>query len=87
MGQTTAAGYAECVVQGLAPLRVAIETHLQHNHFPPVGAIWVQPCLDAIAAANEDDFDRLVMGAHGRTLPAFKVLEGLHLAPFIGLEG
>ena len=34
--------------------------HLQGNHYPPIPKAMVQPCIDAIDAYWEEDYDRLI---------------------------
>jgi len=86
MGTMRAIGMAESVREGHATLETALRYHLTVNHFPAVSEVWVGPCIEAIEAANEDDFDRLITGPWGSNLTAFELIEGLHLEAFIGLE-
>jgi hypothetical protein len=63
----------------------AIRIHLQSNHYPPVPASMVQPCLDAIDAYYEEDYNReieLPEGVSWRsqdTAPASAIVEAHHL--------
>ena len=41
-------------------LEMAISVHLQSNHYPPVPLEMVQPCIDAIDAYYEEDYQRLI---------------------------
>jgi hypothetical protein len=45
-------------------LETAIGIHLQGNHYPPVPLSMVEPCIDAIDAYYDEDYNRLI------TLPA-----------------
>jgi hypothetical protein len=37
-----------------------LEIHLQANHYPPVPKEMVQPCIDAIDAYHDEDYNRLI---------------------------
>ena len=39
-------------------LEAGLAYHLQANHYPPVPVAMVQPCIDAIDAFYDEDFDR-----------------------------
>ena len=41
-------------------LEVAIGYHLTGNHYPPVPLSMVQPCIDAIDAYHDEDYNRLI---------------------------
>ena len=41
-------------------LETAIGYHLQGNHYPPVPLSMVQPCIDAIDACYDEDYQRLI---------------------------
>jgi len=53
MGYTT----AQTIADELS-LEAGLAYHLQGNHYPPVPVAMVQPCIDAIDAYYEEDFDR-----------------------------
>lgn len=73
-------------------LRVAMSWHLQHNHFPPVPTSMIDVCIDAIDAANEGDWDRLIdlpeqTSYRGRDeAPVWAIVEAHHLSPWIDSE-
>lgn len=73
-------------------LEQALGWHLQSNHFPPIPLTMVQPCLEAIDAYNEQDYDRLIslpdgIGYKGLTVaPASAIVEQHHLDTFIADE-
>lgn len=56
-------------------LEGALEMHLKVNHYPPVPKEMVQPCIDAIDAFHEEDYQRLI------TLPEGTSWRGLPTAP------
>jgi hypothetical protein len=56
-------------------LEMGIATHLRANHYPPVPLAMVQPCIDAIDAYWEEDFDREI------NLPADITYKGMTTAP------
>ena len=70
-------------------LDTQIRIHLQGNHYPPVPASMVQPCIDAIDAYYEEDYDReiqLPVGVSWRgqnTAPASAMIEGHHLQAWL----
>jgi hypothetical protein len=56
MGSVTALGIMDSVLD----LETQLLYHLQGNHFPPVPSVMVQPCIDAIDAYYDEDYDRLI---------------------------
>ena len=56
MGSVTAIGLADSVLD----LETQILYHLKGNHYPPVPAEMVQPCIDAIDAYYDEDYDRMI---------------------------
>ena len=56
MGSVTAIGLADTTLD----LETQLLYHLKGNHYPPVPAEMVQPCIDAIDAAYDEDFDRMI---------------------------
>lgn len=82
--------------------RTAMQWHLQSNHYPPVPSSMVDPCLDAIEACNELDYDRLIqlpidgVDRNGEpfqitwrgkdSAPAWAIVEGHHLQAWIELD-
>jgi hypothetical protein len=70
MGLNTAIDLAENL-----DLEMAIGYHLQGNHYPPVPLSMVQPCIDAIDAYYDEDYDRMIQ------LPAPVLWKGRDQAP------
>jgi hypothetical protein len=56
MGSVTAIGLAETTLD----LETQLLYHLKGNHYPPVPAEMVQPCIDAIDAYYDEDYDRMI---------------------------
>ena len=56
MGAITALGIQDTVLD----LETQILYHLKGNHQPPVPAEMVQPCIDAIDAYYEEDYQRMI---------------------------
>ena len=54
MGSVTALGLQDTVLD----LETQILYHLKGNHYPPVPAEMVAPCIEAIDAYYEEDYDR-----------------------------
>lgn len=73
-------------------MRVALEWHLQHNHFPPVPRSMLRPCQQAIALANAEDWDARVTLPDGitwkgeTTAPVHAIISAHHLEPFLDVE-
>jgi hypothetical protein len=56
MGSITALGIQDTVLD----LETQILYHLKGNHYPPVPAEMVTPCIEAIDAYHEEDYDRMI---------------------------
>ena len=85
MGSITAIGLADSVLD----LETQLLYHLKGNHYPPVPAEMVQPCIDAIDAYYDEDFDReinmpkvndfQITYKGSITAPAWAIVEQHHL--------
>ena len=84
MGLNTAMDLAESF-----DLDQAILIHLQSNHYPPVPSSMVQPCIEAIDAYYDEDYDRLIdmpegVSYRGRDkAPASAIIEQHHLEAWL----
>ncbi len=84
MGYNTALDLAESF-----DLDQAILIHLQNNHYPPVPASMVEPCIDAIDAYYEGDYDKLIKLPEGvswrgqTSSPASAIIEAHHLQAWL----
>jgi len=73
-------------------LEMAISIHLQSNHYPPVPLSMVQPCIDAIDACWDEDYNQLIELPEGiswrgdRCAPAHAIVEGHHLHNWLPQE-
>jgi hypothetical protein len=56
MGSVTAIGLADTTLD----LETQLLYHLQGNHYPPVPKEMVQPCIEAIDAYYDEDFNRMI---------------------------
>ena len=56
MGYTTALEISTSKM----PIETQINLHLQYNCYPPAPSSMVQPCVDAIDAYWEEDFNRVI---------------------------
>jgi hypothetical protein len=56
MGSVTALGIQDTVLD----LETQLLYHLKGNHYPPVPAEMVQPCIDAIDAYHDEDYQRMI---------------------------
>jgi len=89
MGSVTALGIKDSVLD----LETQILYHLRANHYPPVPAEMVAPCIEAIDAAYDKDFNRMIAMPKvgdfqilykGNTeAPAWAIVEQHHLDTFI----
>ena len=89
MGMVTALGIKDEVLD----LETQLLYHLRGNHYPPVPAEMVQPCIEAIDAYYDEDYDRMIAMAmvgdfqityRGSTeAPARAIVEQHHLEWFI----
>jgi hypothetical protein len=81
--------------------RTAMAWHLQGNHYPPIPAVMIDPCLEAIDAAIDGDWDREIQlpfdgERDGKpfqitwrgqdTAPAWAIVEGHHLQNWVELD-
>jgi hypothetical protein len=86
MGYNTALDFAENLD---ITLEDAIGMHLQGNHYPPVPLSMVQPCIDAIDAYYEDDFDKFIAMPEGvfykgmSHAPAWAIIQQHHLEAWL----
>ena len=84
MGYNTATDLAESF-----DLDQAILIHLRSNHYPPVPSSMVQPCIDAIDAYYDEDYDKLISLPSpilwkGRDqAPASAIIEAHHLEAWL----
>jgi hypothetical protein len=87
MGYTTASALAEEL-----DLEVALGYHLQGNHYPPVPLSMVQPCMDAIDAFWDEDYNQLIELPEGVSwrgdthAPAHAIVEAHHLDAWLPQE-
>lgn len=92
MGNLNAAAMAEAVGEGQVALRAALHWHLSSNHYPPVPASMIDPCIAAIEAAADDDWDREIELPEGisfrgaSTAPAAEIVAQHHLDFFVEVE-
>lgn len=92
MGSVTAIGLADTVLD----LETQLLYHLQGNHYPPVPKEMVTPCIEAIDAAYDEDYDRMIdMPMVGdfqitykgsKQAPAYAIIQQHHLEWFINPE-
>ena len=85
MGYNTAVDLADSELD----LESAIGMHLRVNHYPPVPLAMVQPCIDAIDAYWEGDYNRKIDLPKDITwkgmvkAPACAIVEAHHLDPWL----
>jgi hypothetical protein len=70
-------------------LETQIGIHLQGNHYPPVPKSMIQPCIDAIDAYYDEDYNRLIVlptpitWRNKNTAPASAIVEAHHLEAWL----
>ena len=85
MGSNFAAELADEDLFPELDLESAIGMHLQANHYPPVPLSMVQPCIDAIDAYWDEDYNRSILLPEPITwkelkyAPACAIVEAHHL--------
>jgi hypothetical protein len=89
MGSITAIGLADTTLD----LETQLAYHLKGNHYPPVPIEMVKPCIEAIDAFYDEDFNRMIempmvgdfqILYKGMThAPASAIVEQHHLNVFI----
>ena len=89
MGSITAIGLADTTLD----LETQLKYHLQGNHYPPVPAEMVKPCIEAIDAYYDEDFNRMIempmvgdfqiLYKGSKQAPAWAIVEQHHLQWFI----
>jgi hypothetical protein len=73
-------------------IEVAIGYHLQGNHYPPVPLSMVDPCIEAIDAFYDEDYNREIALPEGIswrgqvTAPASAIIEQHHLEAWLPEE-
>ena len=60
MGSNFATELADSELFPELDLETAIGIHLQSNHYPPVPLSMVEPCIEAIDAYYEEDYNKLI---------------------------
>lgn len=97
MGSLQAAEMAEAMT-----IEDGLAWHLRSNHYPPVPLSMVEPCIEAIYACNDGDYERLIqlpidgLDRNGEPFqitwrgsdkaPAYAIVEGHHLNAWIELD-
>ena len=87
MGYTTALALEEDL-----SLEAGLAYHLQANHYPPVPVAMVQPCIDAIDAYYEEDYQRMIDLPGGilwrgqDSCPASAIVDAHHLDAWLPQE-
>ena len=73
-------------------IEVAIGYHLQGNHYPPVPLSMVDPCIEAIDAFYDEDYNREIALPEGvlwrgqATAPASAIIDAHHLNAWLPEE-
>ncbi len=84
MGYTTAKELAE-----ILDLESAISMHLRVNHYPPVPYTMVQPCINAIDAYWDEDYECPIKLPEGVSwkgeeyAPAYAIIDAHHLQAWL----
>jgi hypothetical protein len=73
-------------------IRDQIHWQLTVNHYPPVPSSMIEPCIQAIEACNDYDFDREITLPEGvtyrgsDTAPASEMVRAHHLDSWIDVD-
>jgi len=92
MGRLQAEDMAEHGADLGLTLESMVRWHLTGNHYPPVPVVMVQPCLEAIACADEGEWHALIDLPEGvswrgeESVPVHVIVEEFHLDSFIGYD-
>ena len=92
MGNNFATELADSELFPELDLETAIGIHLQSNHYPPVPLSMVEPCIEALDAYYEEDFDRAIempegVSYRGQThAPAWAIVQQQHLEAWLPEE-
>jgi hypothetical protein len=92
MGNNFATELADSELFPELDLETAIGIHLQSNHYPPVPLSMVEPCIEALDAYYEEDFDRAIempegVSYRGQThAPAWAIVQQHHLEAWLPEE-
>lgn len=84
MGRNFATELADNELLGI-DLETSIAIHLQSNHYPPIPRSMVKPCIEAIEAHYDEDYNREIDMPVGityklsKTAPAWAIIEQHHL--------
>ena len=85
MGRNTAQDLAENVID----IRQSIAIQLRSTHYPPVPLTLVEPCIEALYACSDEDYDKQITLPEGvkwrgsTTAPARAIVESHHLEPWL----
>lgn len=60
MGSLHTQEFAEAVARNELQLRTAVMYQLRYNHYPPIPSSMIDPCIIAINAGNDGDFDKII---------------------------
>lgn len=80
--------FAMELADGSMDLHSALHYHLSANHYPPVPDSMIEPCVEAIDAYFEEDYDRPIdlngnLWRNQTTAPAHAIVEAHHLGCFL----
>ena len=70
-------------------LETQLRIHLTGNHYPPVPVSMVQPCIDAIDAYYDEDYNKMIEMPEGvsyrgsKFAPASAIIEQHHLEAWL----
>jgi len=66
-----------------ADMETALRWHLSSNHYPPVHPVFLPTARQAIALANQGDWDTEIVMPNGITKTVSGIIDGLHLSSFL----
>lgn len=83
MGAMHAEEMAAAAGEGEVSMRMALNWHLQSNHFPPVHTVFVDSAMKAIRLVADEEYDEVLELPNGIHKSAIDIVEELHLWPFV----
>ena len=89
MGRMRAIGMAAAVQAGQIDMESAMHDHLRVNHYPPLPAVLANACMEAIAKADQEEWDSEIAMPEGLlfrgqgSATAAQIVESCHLHEFL----
>jgi len=93
MGRMSAAGYKDCVNEGLMTEDEALRIHLTSNHYPPIPLMMLPVAKRALEKARRGEWEKklrmpkdVTHKVYGKLVPVHEVMSHMHLDTFLDTE-